>query len=65
MAQGRVEKEKLDSFNLPFYAPSVDEVRDVIRQSQAFDVTHIQLFESNWDPHDGGRQRVSSKDLLE
>ena len=52
MAQGRVEKEKLDSFNLPFYAPSVDEVRDVIRQSQAFDVTHIQLFESNWDPHD-------------
>ncbi|EES15454.1 hypothetical protein BDA96_07G235300 [Sorghum bicolor] len=50
--QGRVEKEKLDSFNLPFYAPSVDEVRDVIRQSQAFDVTHIQLFESNWDPHD-------------
>jgi hypothetical protein len=50
--QGRVEKEKLDSFNLPFYVPSVDEVRDVIRQSQAFDVTHIQLFESNWDPHD-------------
>ncbi|CAD6246177.1 unnamed protein product [Miscanthus lutarioriparius] len=50
--EGRVEKEKLDSFNLPFYAPSVDEVRDVIRQSQAFDVTHIQLFESNWDPHD-------------
>jgi jasmonate O-methyltransferase len=47
-----VEKEKVDSFNLPFYAPSVDEVRDVIRQSQAFDVTHIQLFESNWDPHD-------------
>ncbi|CAD6246186.1 unnamed protein product [Miscanthus lutarioriparius] len=50
--EGRVEKEKLDSFNLPFYAPSVDEVRDVIRQSQTFDVTHIQLFESNWDPHD-------------
>ncbi|RCV08087.1 hypothetical protein SETIT_1G298300v2 [Setaria italica] len=50
--QGRVEKEKLDSFNLPFYAPSVDEVRDVIRQSEAFDINHIQLFESNWDPHD-------------
>ena len=48
----RVEKEKLDSFNLPFYAPSVDEVRDVIRQSQAFDLIHIHLFESYWDPHD-------------
>jgi len=47
-----VEKEKLDSFNLPFYAPSVDEVRDVIRQSEAFDINHIHLFESNWDPHD-------------
>ncbi|RLN08865.1 anthranilate O-methyltransferase 3-like [Panicum miliaceum] len=50
--EGRLEKEKLDSFNLPFYAPSVDEVRDVIRQSEAFDVNRIHLFESNWDPHD-------------
>ena len=47
-----MEKEKLDSFNIPFYAPSVDEVRDVIKQSEAFDINHIQLFQSNWDPHD-------------
>ncbi|KAJ1279726.1 hypothetical protein BS78_04G177300 [Paspalum vaginatum] len=50
--QGRVEKAKLDSFNLPFYAPSIDEARDVIEQSGVFDISHIQLFESNWDPHD-------------
>lgn len=50
--QGLVDKERLDSFNLPFYAPSVYEVRDAIKQSEAFDINHIQLFESNWDPYD-------------
>ncbi|TVU28289.1 hypothetical protein EJB05_19800 [Eragrostis curvula] len=50
--QGRVEKEKLDSFNLPFYAPSVDEVKEVIKKSDLFDINHVELFESNWDPHD-------------
>ncbi|BAF09858.1 anthranilate O-methyltransferase 1 [Oryza sativa Japonica Group] len=50
--EGRVEEEKLDSFNLPFYSPSVDEVKAVIRQSGLFDISHIQLFESNWDPQD-------------
>ncbi|GJN31554.1 hypothetical protein PR202_gb19965 [Eleusine coracana subsp. coracana] len=50
--QGRVEKEKLDSFDLPYYAPSVDEVKEVIRRSELFDINHVDLFESNWDPHD-------------
>jgi anthranilate O-methyltransferase len=54
-----VEKEKLDSFNLPFYVPSVDEVRDVIAQSQAFDVIHIQLFDVKWD---GGDDDVEMED---
>ncbi|GJN22051.1 hypothetical protein PR202_gb09582 [Eleusine coracana subsp. coracana] len=49
---GRVKKEKLDSFNLPFYAPSVDEVKEVIRRSALFDINHVDLFESSWDPHD-------------
>lgn len=50
--QRRVEEEKLNSFNLPFYSPSVDEVKAVIKQSELFDINHIELFESNWDPHD-------------
>ena len=47
-----MEKEKLDSFNLPVYAPSMDEVKAVVEQSQQFDMNHIKLFETNWDPYD-------------
>ncbi|KAL5212739.1 hypothetical protein ABZP36_023586 [Zizania latifolia] len=50
--QGRVEEEKLDTFNLPFYAPSMEEVKAVVRQSELFDINHVELFESNWDPQE-------------
>ena len=47
-----MEKEKLDSFNLPVYGPSTDEVKAVVDQSQQFELTNIKLFETNWDPYD-------------
>lgn len=47
-----MEKEKLASFYLPLYGPSIGEVRAILKQSELFDVDHIQLFESNWDPYD-------------
>jgi jasmonate O-methyltransferase len=47
-----VDKEKLDSFNVPYYAPSVSEVKALINKNSLFDVEHIKLFESNWDPQD-------------
>lgn len=50
--EGLVKREKLDAFNLPFYGPSVDEVNDIVKASGQFDINHIKLFESNWDPHD-------------
>ncbi|CAL5038269.1 unnamed protein product [Urochloa decumbens] len=57
--KGLVEKEKLISFNLPFYAPSVDEVKALIKENELFDIENIRLFESNWDPEDD-----SDRDML-
>ncbi|KAJ4753143.1 S-adenosyl-L-methionine-dependent methyltransferase superfamily protein [Rhynchospora pubera] len=50
--EGIVEEEKLDSFNLPFYAPSMEEAKAVINAQGLFDIIHMQIFESNWDPYD-------------
>jgi hypothetical protein len=50
--QGLVEKEKLESFNLPIYGPSVGEVEDLVAQSGLFSMDLIKQFEMNWDPLD-------------
>ncbi|XP_037427068.1 anthranilate O-methyltransferase 1-like isoform X2 [Triticum dicoccoides] len=50
--KGLVEKEKLVSFNLPFYAPSMDEVKAVVEENNLFNVEHMSVFESSWDPQD-------------
>uniref|UniRef100_A0A0E0L9V7 Jasmonate O-methyltransferase n=1 Tax=Oryza punctata TaxID=4537 RepID=A0A0E0L9V7_ORYPU len=51
-SQGLVNKEKLESFNLPIYGPSVDEVKEIVMKSHMFDLDHMKLFEANWDPYD-------------
>ncbi|CAN6294793.1 unnamed protein product [Urochloa humidicola] len=55
--KGLVEKEKLNSFSLPFYAPSMEEVKALIKEDH-FDIERITLFESNWDPLDDSNSDV-------
>ncbi|RCV21058.1 hypothetical protein SETIT_4G107000v2 [Setaria italica] len=47
-----VEEDKLNSFNLPIFGASIDEVKAAIKQTGLFDINEIKLFESNWDPYD-------------
>jgi hypothetical protein len=45
-----VEKEKLESFYLPMYSPSVGEVEAIVKQVGLFNMNHVKVFETNWDP---------------
>ena len=47
-----MEKEKVESFNLPLYGPSVTEVKEVVMENHLFNMDGIKLFEANWDPFD-------------
>ena len=47
-----MEKEKLESFYLPFYSPSVGEVEAILKQVGLFNMNHVKVFEINWDPYD-------------
>lgn len=45
-----MENEKLITFNHPFYTPSVDEVKAVVEENGLFNIEHMGVFKSSWDP---------------
>jgi jasmonate O-methyltransferase len=44
-----IEKEKVDSFNAPYYAPSMDEVEKEITNEGSFTIKKMVLFEACYD----------------
>jgi jasmonate O-methyltransferase len=48
--KGLVDEENLDTFNLPFYTPSTEDVKAIINLQGLFDIIQFQTFESNLDP---------------
>ncbi|KAF3338345.1 anthranilate O-methyltransferase 3-like protein [Carex littledalei] len=50
--EGLVEEEKLDTFNLPYYAPSAEEVEAIVNLQGLFDIITFQTFQLNLDPFD-------------
>ncbi|XP_012842814.1 PREDICTED: jasmonate O-methyltransferase [Erythranthe guttata] len=47
--RGLIEEDRIDSFNAPYYAPSPQEVRNVIVEEGSFSINHVEAFEVNWD----------------
>ncbi|KAK5823819.1 probable jasmonic acid carboxyl methyltransferase 2 [Gossypium arboreum] len=47
--EGRIEEEKLDSFNAPYYAPCTEEIKDEIEKEGSFTIDRLEAFEIDWD----------------
>nr|GEX61302.1 jasmonate O-methyltransferase-like [Tanacetum cinerariifolium] len=57
---GLVKKEKIDSFNAPYYAPSPEEVKFEVEKEGSFLVDRVEAFEIEWDGGDSGVLKDSS-----
>ncbi|XP_057975429.1 probable jasmonic acid carboxyl methyltransferase 2 [Malania oleifera] len=49
VSEGRVEEEKVDTFNVPFYAPSLEEVRAEIEAEGSFVIDKLEAIEIDYD----------------
>ncbi|KAL8129544.1 hypothetical protein V2J09_018699 [Rumex salicifolius] len=57
--QGLVEKEKVDGFNMPFYTPTVEEVKRLIESEGSFAIHNAETFRTDW----GCAALVGSEDV--
>ncbi|XVF73783.1 hypothetical protein PTKIN_Ptkin13bG0009800 [Pterospermum kingtungense] len=47
--EGRIEEEKVDSFNAPYYAPCGEEIKVEIEKEGSFIIDGLEAFEIDWD----------------
>ncbi|KAB2634623.1 salicylate carboxymethyltransferase-like [Pyrus ussuriensis x Pyrus communis] len=48
---GLIAEEKLDTFNMPYYAPTTKEVEDVIEAEGSFTLQSREVFRNEWDSY--------------
>ncbi|XP_042439465.1 anthranilate O-methyltransferase 2-like [Zingiber officinale] len=53
--EGIIPEEKVDTFNLPSYGASFEDVESVIRNEGLFDLDRAEILESSWDPFDDSK----------
>lgn len=59
-----VEKEKIDSFNIPIYMPSLSEVEDEVLREGSFIIEHLQISRIDWNLSNTNLNNIPSKDIL-
>ncbi|XP_034676090.1 jasmonate O-methyltransferase-like [Vitis riparia] len=59
VSEGLVEEEKADSFNLPYYTPSPEEVEFEIQKEGSFILDRLETFEIDWINGNDGNSSVS------
>ncbi|KAK9283742.1 hypothetical protein L1049_011992 [Liquidambar formosana] len=45
LSQGLVDEEKLDSFNIPYYIPSQEEIQDIVEREGSFATEKMEMLE--------------------
>lgn len=53
VAEGLVEEEKMDSFNIPQYTPSPAEVKCEVEKEGSFTINRLEASEVNWNAYHG------------
>ena len=48
MLQSLIEKKKLDSFNIPSYFPTAEEVRQLIQEEGSFNLQRLETIRTSW-----------------
>ncbi|XP_021833355.1 probable caffeine synthase 2, partial [Prunus avium] len=49
--EGLIEEEKLDTFNMPYYAPTTKEIEEVIEAEGSLILQNLEVFKNDWDSY--------------
>ncbi|XP_057531280.1 probable jasmonic acid carboxyl methyltransferase 2 [Amaranthus tricolor] len=49
VSEGLIEEEKLDSFNVPYYAPCLEEIKELVDEESSFSGHIFEAVEVEWD----------------
>ncbi|XP_058092024.1 probable methyltransferase TCM_000336 [Magnolia sinica] len=69
VSSGEVEEESVDSYNVPFYAPSMEEIEGLVHADGSFRIDRLEMFEIGRDDsnsmQDGGSMAMAVRAIQE